>query len=300
MKAGLVVKKDEGRFYDRFRGRVTFAIKNASGQNVAFGARKIVNDDSPKYINSPETDIYQKRYILYGLFDGRDSIRREDRVVIVEGYTDIISLNRIGINNVVATSGTALTEDHCRLVRRYTTKAILLYDSDSAGAAAALRGADLLLENGLEVNIATLPNGQDPDEFARTNDVNTVKTLLSEANPLMQFKLNALEQKGLLKSPSQRAEATRSMLRSVTSIKDHIQRSFIIKDLAEKLHVEEPVLWSEVKKLERHSPIRVKKDDGKTQKAQTVNKYFETRRGVAEFGLLEIALLSRSMVPKYF
>ncbi|HOC89291.1 MAG TPA: DNA primase, partial [bacterium] len=169
VKAGLAIRKEDGGIYDRFRGRITFAIHSLSKQVVGFGARRIVQDDSPKYINSPETPIYQKRYILYGLHLAREAVRQADRVVIVEGYTDLISLHTAGIEQVVATSGTAMTEEHARLLRRYTANASILYDGDSAGASASLRGAEILLANGFDVRIAMLPGGQDPDEFVRLN-----------------------------------------------------------------------------------------------------------------------------------
>ena len=294
-KAGLVIEKEQGGFYDRFRGRITFAIQNLTGQIVGFGARRITEDDSPKYINTPETDIYQKRFILYGLHQGRDEIRRNDRVIIVEGYTDVTSLHKYGIPNTVATSGTALTEHQAKILRRYTPNAIILYDSDSAGAKAAIRGADILLENGMEVKICTLPKGMDPDEFARTEGTEAVKETLEKSTPLIDFKLNNLREQGLLGTASQQADAMRDILTSVVKINDHIQRSFLIRDLAEKFHVEESVLWTEIKSLDRKN--KAKLSQASEQKKQTQNTFFDTKRGAAELGLLQTAFLNPEIIP---
>ncbi len=294
-KAGLVIKKDDGGFYDRFRGRITFAIKNLSGQVVGFGARRIVNDNSPKYINSPETEVYQKRFILYGLFNSRDEIRRADSVVIVEGYTDLTSLYRINVRNVVATSGTALTEDHARLLRRYTSNAILLYDSDSAGAAAALRGADILLENGLEVQICTMPENVDPDEFARQNGEEEVRRLLTSAVPLLEFKINRFEYQSRYGSSSQKATLTREVLGSVFKVNDPIRRSFLVRDLAERLRIEEAYLWSEVNKMERQN--RYRRSD-ESSSAQSENAFFYTAKGTAELGLLGVSLRHPELIDR--
>lgn len=295
-KAGLVIKKDTGNFYDRFRGRITFAIKNLSGQVVGFGARRIVNDNSPKYINSPETEVYQKRFILYGLYTSRDEIRRADSVVIVEGYTDLTSLYRVNIRNVVATSGTALTEDHARLLRRYTSNATLLYDSDSAGAAAALRGADILLENGLEVQICTMPENADPDEFARQHGEQEVRRLLSSAVPLLEFKLNRFEYESRYGSSSQKATLTREVLGSVIKVNDPIRRSFLVRDLAERLRLEESYLWSEVNKLQRQTRFRSR--DSESERSPTDNAFFNTSKGTAELGLLGVALRHPEVIER--
>lgn len=293
LRAGLVIQKENGDFYDRFRGRITFAIKNLTGQVVGFGARRLVNDNSPKYINSPETDVYQKRFILYGLHSSREAIRKADEVIIVEGYTDFTSLCRVHVQNVVATSGTSLTEEHARLLRRYTANAILLYDSDSAGAAAALRGADILLENGMEVKICSVPTGKDPDEFARKEGEEEVKRLLASSVPLIEFKLNRFEFSSRYGSSTQKADLTRELLNSVAKISDPIRRSFLVRDLAERLHLEEAYLWSEVAKVERQTRISLPAE-GKNQGAE--NHSFETSRGNAEMGLLEVALLHPEMI----
>ncbi|MBN1997241.1 DNA primase [candidate division KSB1 bacterium] len=293
LKAGLLVQKDSGHMYDRFRGRVTFAIRNISGQVVAFGARKIVNDDSPKYINSPETDIYHKRSVLYGLHKSRDAVRREKYALVVEGYTDVISLAKVGVNNTVATSGTALTDDHARLLRRYTPNVVVLYDNDSAGAAAALRGSDILLANGLDVKICMLPPGMDPDEFAREFGRDKVLLYISKAVPLIDFKVRRLNDENIV-TARQRAEAVRELVVSVGRVTDSIQQSFLIRDLAEKLQIEEKLLWGELAKHKQSPPVRSTVKQG----SEKDNKYFHTKRGAAELGLFQIALIHMENIPE--
>ena len=167
-KSGLLIKKDDNKKYDRFRGRVIFPVHNLSGKVIAFGARILTKEkDQPKYINSPETDIYHKSHVLYGMFQARNAIRKEDFCYLVEGYTDVISLHQADIENVVASSGTALTEDQIKLMRRFTENVTVLYDGDAAGIKAALRGIDLVLKGGLNVRIVLLPDGEDPDSFSK-------------------------------------------------------------------------------------------------------------------------------------
>ncbi len=289
LKAGLVIKNEKGDLYDRFRGRVSFAIHNLTGQVVAFGCRRLTEDDSPKYINSPETDIYQKRTVLYGLHWGRQAVREQNSAIILEGYTDLISMRRAGVLNVVASAGTSLTEEHSRLLRRYSNNAILLYDGDSAGANASLRGAELLLANGLDVKICTLPKGQDPDEFAREKGQAGVQQVLQGSVNLLDFKLRQMQGTGLLRTPGLKATAVRELLASVSKMADPLQQSFYVRDLAEKLQLEEPVLWQEVRKQERVLRASWRKEEP-APALSAEEKYFQTRRGAAELALLDVLL----------
>ncbi|MFN3840875.1 MAG: DNA primase, partial [Cyclobacteriaceae bacterium] len=169
-KAGLVISKEDGqgKTYDRFRGRVIFPVHNLAGKVVAFGARTLSTEkNQPKYINSPETDIYHKSNVLYGLYQAKNEIRKQDFCYLVEGYTDVLSLHQSGIENVVASSGTALTEEQIRLMRRFTENVTVLFDGDAAGVKAALRGIDLILKGGLNVRVVLLPDGEDPDSYSR-------------------------------------------------------------------------------------------------------------------------------------
>ena len=243
LQVGLILEKEEGRRYDRFRDRIMFPIWNLSGRVVAFGGR-ILQDkqDAPKYVNSPESAIYLKGKLLYGLFQNRDEIRKQDFAVFVEGYMDFLSLASVGIRNAVATSGTSLTEDQARLILRYTRNVTLMYDSDSAGSAAALRGADVLIEQGLQVLIAKLPDGHDPDSYIREQGAAALRERLEQALPLFDFKLNQLT----AQSPEQRSEGIRSLLESLARMRDRIQRSLLLSDLAGKLHISEKILWTEL------------------------------------------------------
>lgn len=252
-KAGLIMPKKSGDgFYDRFRGRVMFPIFNLANQVVGFGARRIIEEDSPKYINSPETDIYQKRMILYGLAQTRQDIRSADYAIMVEGYTDLMSMFHQGIRNVVASSGTALTQEQAKLLRRYTTNVLILYDADSAGAIATVRGADILIQNGLEVKVSRLPQGHDPDSYVRAKGVAAVQTLLAQAVPLMEFKIKQLEQDGQFQNPEKKAQSIRSLLQSIALVEDRIRKMFMVKELAERFKMAEPVLWNEIQRLEKH------------------------------------------------
>jgi len=251
-KCGLIIpRKDGAGFYDRFRNRVIFPVFNATGRVVAFGGRRLADDNTPKYINSPETPIYQKREILYGLGQTRQMIQAENRVVMVEGYMDLISLFQAGIQNVVATAGTALTPEHARLIARYTRNIVLLYDGDAAGANAALRGLDVLLENDLDVNVVQLPAEHDPDSYVKTAGVAAMQELIQSAKPLVEFKLLMLAETQDLTSAAGKAEAVRSILNSVIKIKDEIKQNITIRELAERFFLDERLLLRELDQLKR-------------------------------------------------
>lgn len=288
LRAGLILQKEGGGYYDRFRNRVMFPIWNLSGRVVAFGGRKLnEDDDSPKYINSPETSVYQKGKLLYGLYQNRDEIRKLDRAIFVEGYTDLISLVSSGIKNVVATSGTALTEEQARLIRRYTKNVVLMYDSDTAGSAATLRGSDILIEHGLEVVIAALPEGNDPDTFVRKNGSQGVLEHLDKALSFFDFRLNQL----ILLAPEQRSEAVRSLLESVAKLKDNIKRSLLIRKASEKLEIHEKILWNELENIvrqSRRSPISRSKLSGDFERLSQLSKIDKTEAALKD--LLRILL----------
>lgn len=243
-RAGLILKKEGGGYYDRFRDRVMFPIWNLSGRVVAFGGRKLSDaDDSPKYINSPETAVYEKGKLLYGLYQTRDEIRKQDRAIFVEGYTDLMSLVAAGVKNVVATLGTALTEDHARLIHRYTKNVALMYDSDSAGSAATLRGADILLAGGVEVYVATLPAGHDPDSFAKSAGAAGITKVVENANALFDMRLNQI----LNESSEKRSDSIRALLKSLAKLNDGIKRQQLAHKISEVLNIEERSLWDELK-----------------------------------------------------
>lgn len=261
LQAGLINPRDKDSrdrgagFYDRFRHRIMFPIHNLSGSVVAFGGRHLPpeRDEFPKYINSPETPIYHKGKILYGLYQARDAVRAADRVIVVEGYLDLMRMHLCGFQNTVATSGTALTEHQARLILRYTKNVALLFDSDIAGAAATLRGADILVENGLAVSVATLSAGDDPDSFLLKRPVEEMQEILQSAPALLEFKI--LRGAGTAASQgdaiTQRTEQLRSIVETLSRVRDGLERQALVHNIAERLHVDEALLWEEVSRLRR-------------------------------------------------
>lgn len=249
-KAGLIIKKDDGKSYDRFRGRVIFPVHNLSGKVVAFGARILTKEkDQPKYINSPETDIYHKSNVLYGLFQAKNEIRKHDFCYLVEGYTDVISLHQSGIENVVASSGTALTEEQIKLIRRFTENVTVLYDGDAAGIKAALRGIDLVLKGGLNVRIVLLPDGEDPDSYSKKMGSTALQEYLKEhTRDFISFKID-LYSADAAKDPIKKAELIRDIVTSITAIPDPLKRTVYLQECSKKLEVPLTILSIEVKKI---------------------------------------------------
>jgi DNA primase len=249
-KAGLLIRKEEGKKYDRFRGRVIFPVHNLAGKVIAFGARILTKEkDQPKYINSPETEIYHKSNVLYGLYQGKNAIRKEEFCFLVEGYTDVISLHQADIENVVASSGTALTEDQIKLMRRFTENVTVLYDGDAAGIKAALRGIDLVLKGGLNVRIVLLPDGEDPDSFSKKMGSTELKKYLHDhTQDFISFKIG-LYSKDAGHDPIKKAEAIREIVNSISVIPDPIKRSVYIQETSTLLKIGETVLFTELNKI---------------------------------------------------
>ncbi|MBN4065908.1 DNA primase [Candidatus Amoebophilus asiaticus] len=249
-KAGLsITSENKKEPYDRFRARVIFPIHNLSGRVIGFGGR-ILKDDakSPKYVNSPESAIYSKSKVLYGSFFARTAMRKADNCYLVEGYTDVISLHQAGIENVVASSGTSLTEDQIRLIQRFTKNITILYDGDAAGIKASLRGIDLILEKGLNVKIVLFPDKQDPDSYLRSIGTEAfVDFITNNAKDFILFKTQLLIDESH-KDPVKKAEAIHEIVRSLAKIKDHIKRSLYIKECSTLIDMAEEVLLREMNK----------------------------------------------------
>ncbi len=248
VKTGLCYRKDDGKLTDRFRGRVMFPWFNVSGKVVAFGGRVLdsrTKGVSQKYVNSPESSIYSKGKELYGLYQAKKMISKEDRVYMVEGYTDVISMHQCGIENVVANSGTALTHNQITLLHRYTNNITLLYDGDDAGIHAALRGTDMLLAEGMNVKILLLPDGDDPDSFARKHNATEFKEYVEEhQTDFIIFKTNLLvEDAG--RDPIKRANLTKDIIKSISVIPEEISRSVYVHECAELLNMDEAMLLRE-------------------------------------------------------
>ncbi|MEO5600951.1 MAG: DNA primase [Cyclobacteriaceae bacterium] len=249
-KSGLLIRKEEDKKYDRFRGRVIFPVHNLSGKVIAFGARILTKEkDQPKYINSPETEIYHKSHVLYGLVQAKNAIRRDEFCYLVEGYTDVLSLHQADIENVVASSGTALTEDQIKLMRRFTENVTVLYDGDAAGIKAAVRGIDLVLKGGLNVRIVLLPDGEDPDSFSKKMGSTELKKYLKEhTQDFISFKIG-LYSREASHDPIRKAESIREIVSSIAVIPDPIKRSVYIQETSNLLKISESVLVTELNKI---------------------------------------------------
>ena len=247
-KAGLVIRKED-KTYDRFRGRVIFPIHNVTGKVIAFGARILTNEkNQPKYINSPETAVYHKSNVLYGIHQAKNEVRNQDNCYLVEGYTDVISLYQHGVKNVVASSGTALTKEQIKLIKRYTQNVTVLYDGDKAGIRASLRGIDMILEAGLNVHAVTFPEGEDPDSYVRKVGGESFKEHLeTKRQDFITFKVNLfLEEAG--NDPLKKAELINDIVESIAKIPDAVKRSVFFQQCSSLLNIDEQVLITQYNK----------------------------------------------------
>jgi len=289
LKAGLARKRDDGTPYDYFRGRAMFPIHSTSGRVAGYGARKMREDDPlGKYINSPDTMIYNKSRILYGLYRSKEAIREKDYAILVEGYADLISVFQAGIQNIVASSGTALTPEQVRLLSRYTRTIVIVYDADSAGSKAALRGVDLILENDLDAKVARLPAGDDPDSFVKKNGGPAFEELVKNSTSFVDFIAGAYEQRGKFQTPEGQAEAIRTIVQSIAKMKDELKQHFYVKHVAEKYKLYETVLYRE---LERHAPRRGSGVEMRTARAGTSRETAVAARTVGELPAAEREVL---------
>lgn len=281
---GVVGKSEDGRLYDRFRDRVIFPIFTVSGKPVAFAGRILKKKDNVgKYVNSPDSIIYSKTNELYGLFQAKQAISRADRCYLVEGQMDVISMFQSGIENVVASGGTALTKPQIRLIQRFTSNITVLYDGDAAGIHAALRGIDMFLEEGFNVKVVLLPDGEDPDSFAQSHDsTEFIQYIEEHQTDFIRFKM-ALLSKEAGDDPYKRAALIKDITSSIAIIPDIITRQVYIKDCSDRLHMSEKVLTTEVvnlrrKKIEEHNKA---KDREAEQAATTVEPTAESTETTA-------------------
>lgn len=250
-KAGLLIRKenDENNFYDRFRGRLMFPIFSENDKVVGFGGRKLYDDDpGGKYINSPESRIYSKSRVLYGLNFAKEKIRYSDNVILVEGYMDLISLHKFGFGNVVASSGTALTEEQVKLISRYTKNIFVLFDSDFAGIKAAKRGIEIILEAGLDLNVVTLPEGEDPDSFLNKYGKSEFEKYLSSGKSLITFISELYEKDNKLKTVEDKTEYVKEIIGYIGKIPDKIKRALYIKEVSKMYSIYESDLRDELEK----------------------------------------------------
>lgn len=267
LKSGLILQKegDPNRKYDRFRNRVTFTIHNISGKPIGFGARILTKDkNQPKYINSPETAVYHKSDVLYGMYQAKKAIREKDNCYLVEGYTDVVSLHLSGIENVVASSGTSLTDGQIKLIKRFTDQVTVLYDGDAAGIKASLRGIDLLLEGGLNVKAVVFPEGEDPDSYSRKVGSDAFQSYLEKnSRDFIGFKIGLYKDE-IARDPIRKAEVIREVVQSIGKIPDPILRSVFTKEAAGLLDIEEEIIHAELNK----SLLKHQKDSFEKQKEE--------------------------------
>lgn len=254
--SGLTIEKEE-YIFDRFAGRIMFPIHSLSGQVLGFGGRIIKSDPkAAKYVNTPETEIYHKSRIVYGIFQARHAITKEDRCYLVEGYTDVLSMHEAGVENVVASSGTALTQEQIRLIKRFTPNITMLYDGDPAGVKASVRGTDMVLEEGMNVRIVLLPDGEDPDSWSKKSSNEEFKKYLAEnETDFIRFKTKLLLDEAK-SDPVRRANLVREVVRSIAVIPDQINRTIYIKECSLLLNMPEEVVLDEVMKLRKQQSFR--------------------------------------------
>lgn len=244
---GLCIRTEQGRVYDRFKGRVIFPVFSVSGKVIAFGGRTL-KKDLAKYVNSPESLIYHKSNQLYGMYQAKPSIVRHDKCILVEGYMDVISMSQSGVENVVASSGTSLTEGQIRMIHRFTENVTVIYDGDAAGIKASLRGIDMLLAEGLNIKVLLLPDGDDPDSFSRKHTSSELEEYIRDNEvDFIQFKTNILLQ-GVANDPIARSKVIADIVRSIAVIPEPVTRNIYIKECSRRLEIDERIVSSEVNK----------------------------------------------------
>ena len=289
-KTGLSILKTD-KIIDRFRSRVIFPIHSMSGRVLGFGARILINKPkSAKYLNSPESLIYNKSKVLYGIYFAKQEIAKKDNCFIVEGYTDVIQLYQKGIKNVVSSSGTALTFDQINMIRRLTPNITMLYDSDKAGIDATIRGVDMILSSGMNVNICTFPDGQDPDSFSQSRSLDEINNYLSNnSKDFIQFKASVLSSNSI-NDPIFKAKTINEIVRSISNIPDIIKQEIYVKHCSKIMEISEEVLFNSLAQINKGKlPFESKKNIGgvkKTTKNKEIDLLFELEKKIIEILLL--------------
>lgn len=296
VQLGLIGQQNDGRLYDKFSDRIIFPIFSASGRVIAFAGRILHNaEGTAKYLNSPESSIYIKGRVLYGLSFAKDEIRKLDKAILVEGYMDLISLYQNGIKNVVAVSGTALTEDQVQLLSRYTKNVILLFDADTAGIKASMRSIELLLKREIEVKIAALPSSEDPDSFINKYGKDDFEELVNKAKNFLEYQTAYYESQGFFDDHKRTAEAIRELVRLLSMIDDELNRNLLLKSIAKKFNLREKLLESELDKViktktkQETSKLIIK--DGKPNQKKSVLQFAALDENAAVHYMLEKELV---------
>jgi DNA primase len=298
VKTGLTGVTEEGKHFDRFKGRVMFPIHSMSGRVLGFGGRILTNDKKQaKYLNSPESDIYHKSKVLYGIFFAKQAIAKADNCYLVEGYTDVIQMHQKGIENVVASSGTALTQDQIRLIHRLTPNITVLYDGDAAGLRASIRGVDLILEQGMNVKVCTFPDGEDPDSFARkTAYEDLVLYLQNNATDFIRFKASLLMQEAK-NDPIKKAETIRDMVGSISKIPDPIKREVYVQECASIMDISEQVLFATLAQILKKDLYEGQKVERKQPTMQVIHPSEEMqKRAISRLEILEHDLIKNLLL----
>ena len=289
--AGLIKDEDRGP-QDRFWNRILFPIYNERGAPVGFGGRSLSEEHQPKYLNSPTTVLYDKSNILYNLDKARQSIYRKQHVLLVEGYMDVLMLSQSGIENVVASSGTALSENHASLLKRFAPEVIIVYDGDASGFQAAQRGLHRLLAEGLRVRIALLPTGEDPDSFTRQHGADAFTALTEKAINLIEFQIQAAIQQQDIHRIDVKTQVVKEVIETLLNIKNRVERNEYIKYAARELHVEEAVLWQELRDAGfKEAPV-----SNRARRAKT-DSHRLTPRAQIERQLIEALIQSPTLIP---
>ena len=291
-KTGLVIV-NENRQVDRFRGRVIFPIRSMSGRVQGFGGRILSqNTKTAKYLNSPESEIYHKSKTLYGIYESKQTIAKDNVCYLVEGYTDVIQMHQSGITNVVSSSGTALTVDQIRMINRLTSDIVVLFDGDAAGLRASLRGIDLILEQGMNVKVCSFPEGEDPDSFAKNHNTDEIKTFLEEkAKDFIQFKASLLSDEGK-NDPIRKAETIREIVESISKIPDVIKQEIYIQNCAEIMQISEDALFSALAQINQKNKQKESKKLVPNEKVPLVKKTTDSTAKVNRVFELEKQIIS--------
>ena len=310
-RAGIIARRDTGEHYERFRGRIMFPVFNHTGRIVGFGGRILPADDKKngvqlaKYINSPDTEVYHKSQILYGLFQAKDAIRKAGFAILVEGYADVLAVFQSGTENVVAASGTSLTTEQLQLLRRYSTNIVLLFDADTAGKNATMRGIELAIEAGFDVSTVILPSGEDPDSFIRLNGSEAFESAVEHRQTFIETKAQIFEEQGAFRDPGRMAGAIRSIVETIAKVPDAIKRALFIQKLGERFHLSEQMLSTELTKhannqtpRERRIPIE---DDRPISQEEEMEPNLQTQERSlerSEAALLEAMLAEPERVAQ--
>ncbi len=255
-EAGLIIRKEDGAVYDRFRNRLMFPIHDVAGRTIGFGARQLTSEKGQaKYINSPETALYSKSRVLYGLYQAKNAIRNHDAAIMTEGYADTITLHQFGFTHTIASSGTALTREQLQLLSRFTKNVFIAYDGDGAGQTATIRGLELALEEGFNVKIMQFPTGEDPDSFIRNRGADAFRSTMLSAQSFLEFRLNTLRSEGVLTDPPRLAQAIRDLIELIVRIPDTMQHDLLLQQLWDSLRLSE----MQLRRMYEEYEVRMKK-----------------------------------------